>query len=42
MLIRDLRKQISRNKCNIVIEDEDIEEISQTKYLGIIIDENLL
>lgn len=41
MLVRDHRKQIQPNRCNIKIDDEVIEEIKETKYLGIVIDENL-
>lgn len=41
MLIRDSHKRISTNRCRISIEDEKIEEVEETKYLGVIIDENL-
>lgn len=43
MLIRDPRKLIGANyRCKIIVEDRVIKEIVDTKYLGIIIDNNLL
>lgn len=41
MLIHDSKRNNVRNKCKIKMGDVQIEEVRNTKYLGVIIDDNL-
>ncbi|XP_044582916.1 uncharacterized protein LOC123263936 [Cotesia glomerata] len=41
MMLHDVRKKYKMGSCKIKISNESIVEVSETKYLGVIIDNNL-
>ena len=41
ILFRNKKSEISNNNCKLIINGEEIDIVSKTKFLGIIIDENL-
>ncbi|CAG5110753.1 Protein of unknown function [Cotesia congregata] len=41
MLLHDMKNSHVKNRCNIRLNNFNISEVEKTKYLGIIIDENL-
>ncbi|CAG5102989.1 Protein of unknown function, partial [Cotesia congregata] len=41
MIIHDQRTKNVRNSCNLVLNGQILKSVTETKYLGVIIDDNL-